>query len=357
MAGEHFSQEVVERLFAHRSIRDGLERILQSREGALIVLGTNMELGSINVDGLQLSAASLDAARLAEVAKMDGAIILDNDWNFILAANAHLAPPPNVPTTESGSRHRTAQRAAQITGLPVVTVSKDRAVVTLYIHTEQVDLTPRWTIRKRIFQHLQILVEIRGRFDKADERLLRMELLGLVTAREVAHMVRMGEMVDRAASAFKAMIADSVQDPSTVEALLTDRVFEVERLVQMTLKDYLGEEAEAARQRLSKLPNHQLAHTWVVASEIGLEQLEDGFVPRGNRLLYQAGITSKYMRGLLFNAYPDAQAMLHASLEGFMAVKGIGRKSATRLRLCFDRLLAAVHPIGHRVLTDKSSTV
>ncbi len=339
-------------MFSHRPIRDGLERILQAREGALIVLGTNLALGDISVDGLDLTAAGLDAARLAEVAKMDGAIILDNEWRMILTANAHLAPPPNIPTTESGARHRTAQRVAQITGLPVVTVSKDRAVVTLYINAEQVDLTPRWTIRKRILRQLQILVELRKRFDEADERLLRMELLGLVTAREVAHVVRMGEMVARAASAIETMLADSVQDPSATEALLADRVFEVERLVRITLSDYLADDAEAARAKLAGLPNHQLAHTWLVVAELGLDKSEDGLIPRGNRLLYQSGFNSEYLRTLLFGAYPDAQKMLHSSVEGFMEVKGIGIKNATRLRFGFDRLLASVHPIGQRAITD-----
>jgi diadenylate cyclase len=342
----------VERLFSHRPIRDGLERILQAREGALIVLGINDALQEVSVDGLDLTNVSLDAARLAEVAKMDGAIILDNLWTLILTANAHLAPPPNIPTTESGARHRTAQRVAQITRLPVVTISKDRAVVTLYIETDQVDLTPRWTIGKRILQHLQLLVEMRRRFDEADERLLRMELLGLATSREVAHMLRMGEMVGRAANSIETMLADSAQDPSTTQTLLADRVFEVERLVQLTLADYLGEEAQAARKKLASLPQYQLAHTWLVASEIGLQGPENNCVARGNRLLYQAGFTSNNLKTLLLNAYPDARTMLHTSVEGFMTVKGIGIKNATRVRFSFDRLLAAVHPIGQRIMSD-----
>lgn len=323
---------------------------MQSREGALIVLGSNIALNEISVDGLHLRDASLDAARLSEVAKMDGAIILDNEWSLILTANSHLAPPPNVPSTESGARHRTAQRVAQVTGLPVVTVSKDRAVVTLYINAEQVDLTPRWTIGKRILRHLRILVELRRRFDEADERLQRMELLGLVTAGEVAHMVRMGEMVGRAAKAIESMLADSAQDPSTTESLLADRVFEVERLVALTLQDYLGDQVETARRSLAGLPNHQLSRTWLVASELGLDRRGDGMLPRGNRLLHQAGFHSEHLKSLLFGAFPDARKMLHGSVEDFMEVKGIGLKSATRLRFGFDRLLASVHPIGQRTI-------
>ena len=354
MAGEHSSQEVVERFFSHRPIRDGLERILQSKQGALIVLGSNPELQGISVDGLHIASDSFDAARLAEVAKMDGAIIIDDSWNRILTANAHLSPPADIPTTESGSRHRTAERTAQVTGLPVVTVSQDRAVVTLYINSEQVDLTPRWTIPKRILHHLQILLAMRKRFDDAEEHLLRMELLDLVTSREVAHTVRLGELVSRAGSAIETMMADSAQDPGTTAALLADGVFEVEKLVQLTLEDYLGEEAAAARRKVAGLLDHQLAHTWLVESEIGLNKLENVLVPRGRRLLYEAGFASERLKETLLEELPNAQAMLHTSLEGFMEMKGIGKKTATRLRHYFDRLLAAVHPIGQRVLTDKS---
>ena len=351
------SQKVVERLFSHRPIRDGLERILQGGEGALIVLGSNSELMRVSVDGIDLSSVSLDAARLSELAKMDGAIILDSAWRRILTANAHLAAPPDIPTTESGARHRTAQRVAQITDLPVVTVSKDRAVVTLYIDIDQVDLTPHWTIGKRILQHLQMLFEMRERFDQANEGLLRMELLGLVTAREVASLVQMGEMVERSAADIRAMLAEADQDSATAETLLADRVFEVEKLMRMTLRDYLGAEMEAARERLARIPDRRLGHTWLVISELGLDRLPDGMLAQGNRLLHQVDFLSARMRGVLLDAFSDAETMLHSSVEDFMEVKGIGIKNATRLRFAFDRLLSAVQPIGQRSIANRGRSV
>jgi len=352
VVGDRTTQEVVERLFSHRSIRDGLERILQAGEGALIVLGSNPALQDISVDGLQIASVGFDAARLSEVAKMDGAIVLDNSWTSILTANAHLSPPVDLPTTESGSRHRTAQRTAHLTGLPVVTVSMDRAVVTLYFNSQQTDLTPRWTIRRRIRHHLQILVVMRKRFDEAEEHLLRMELLGLVTSRDVAHMLRLGELVVRAASGIEAMVVDSAQDPDTTAAGVADQVFEVEKLLQLTLRDYLGDRGDEARGTLAGVLGHKLAYTRVVAAEVGLDDLDGELVPRGRRLIHKTGFVNKRMREILLGDFPDAQTLLHAPLERFMEVKGVGPKTATNLRHYFDRLLAAVHPIGQRVLTD-----
>jgi len=346
-------QKVVERLFSHRPIREGLERILQAREGALIVLGTNPELRKVSVDGLQLDSVTLDAPRLAEVAKMDGAIILNSSWTKILAANAHLAPPPNVPSSESGARHRTAQRVARITGLAVVTVSKDRAVVTLYINAEQVDLTPRWTMGERIIQHLHLLFEMRDLFDQSDEQLLRMELLGLVTAREVGSVLRLGEILQRTASDIEAMLAETDQESAPTRTLVADRLLGVEGLMEMTLRDYFGDEADAARQRLARMDTNRLSHNWVVVSDLGLDQLDDGVAPRGNRLLSQAGFPSVRLKRLLLDAFPDAQTMLHCSVEDLMKVKGIGIKTATRLRFAFDRLLSSVPPIGQGALIGR----
>jgi len=219
--------------------------------------------------------------------------------------------------------------------------------------TEQADLTPRWTIRRRILHHLQILVMMRKRFDEAEEQLLRMELLGLVTRRDVAHMLRLGELVVRAASGIEAMVVDSAQDPDTTAAVVADRVFEVERLLQLTLRDYLDGEGDEARGALAGVLGHKLAHTWLVETEIGLSDLDGELVPRGHRLLYRTGVVTKRIRGILLEEFPDAQALLHAPLERLMDVKGVGHKTATKLRHYFDRLLAAVHPIGQRVLTDR----
>ena len=318
----------------------------------MIVLGSNLNLQDISVDGLRIASDGFDAARLSEVAKMDGAIILDNSWKSILIANAHLSPPVDIPTTESGSRHRTAQRTAHVTGLPVVTVSKDRAVVTLYFNSEQADLTPRWTIRRRILHHLQILVVMQKRFDEAEEHLLRMELLGLVTTRDVADMLRLGELVVRATAGIEAMVVDSAQDPDTTAAVVVDRVSEVERLLRLTLRDYLGAEGDDARGALAGVQGHKLAHTRLVETEIGLSDLEGDIVPHGHRLLYRTGVVTNRMMEVLSEHFPDAQALLHAPWERLVEVKGVGHKTATRLRRYFDRLLAAVHPIGQRVLTD-----
>ena len=72
------------------------------------------------VDGGFKINAEYSRAYLYELAKMDGAIVLSEDSKRILLANTQLIPNYNIPTTETGTRHRTAERVARQTGAIVI---------------------------------------------------------------------------------------------------------------------------------------------------------------------------------------------------------------------------------------------
>src|ERR687897_41308 len=112
-------------------LREGLDRILQAGMGAMIVVGDGPEVLSICSGGFLLDAA-FSPQRLSELAKMDGAIILASDTSRVARANVHLVPDPNIPTSETGTRHRTAERVGRQIDVPVITVSEDMSVVAVH---------------------------------------------------------------------------------------------------------------------------------------------------------------------------------------------------------------------------------
>src|SRR5437899_9849292 len=114
-----------------RPLRDGLDRILQASKGALIVVGDGPDVLAICSGGF-LVDAEFTPQRLSELAKMDGAIILAPDASRIARANVHLVPNPHVPTSETGTRHRTAERVARSIAVPVISVSEALSVVAAY---------------------------------------------------------------------------------------------------------------------------------------------------------------------------------------------------------------------------------
>ena len=125
-------RELLGRIAPGTALRDGLERILAGRTGALIVLGTDKTVESISSGGFTLDVP-FSATGLRELAKMDGAVILDKEANRILRAAVHLMPDQSIPSEETGTRHRTADRVARMTGFPVISVSQSIQIIALYV--------------------------------------------------------------------------------------------------------------------------------------------------------------------------------------------------------------------------------
>ena len=123
------------------ALRAGLDRVLQAKMGGLIVVGDGPEVLNICSGGFLLDAA-FSPQRLSELAKMDGAIILASDASRIARANVHLVPNPNVPTSETGTRHRTAERVARSIDVPVISISEDMAIVAVYARDQKHTLEP-----------------------------------------------------------------------------------------------------------------------------------------------------------------------------------------------------------------------
>ena len=177
-------------------LRDGLERILQGRTGALIVLGNDRTVDAIGTGGFDI-AIDFTGTRLRELAKMDGAIICDREVGRILRAGIHLMPDPSIPTEESGTRHRTAERVARQTGFPVISVSKSMGIITIYVDGERYPLEGSQAIMARANQAIQTLERYTERLEQEFANLSALEIESDVTVRNVAATLQRLELVRR----------------------------------------------------------------------------------------------------------------------------------------------------------------
>ncbi|NLF45810.1 MAG: DNA integrity scanning protein DisA, partial [Syntrophomonadaceae bacterium] len=169
--------------------RAGLENVLHARTGGLIVVGDSSEVMDIVSGGFRVDC-DFTPARLYELAKMDGAIILNHDVTRIIAANAQLDPDPQIPTNETGIRHRTAQRVAKQTGQLVIAISQRRQVVTLYQDNTVFRLRDLASILVKANQALQALEKYRNVLAKETQRLGGLEFEDMVTVAEVCEVIR-----------------------------------------------------------------------------------------------------------------------------------------------------------------------
>lgn len=328
-------------------MRHALERIIQQGKGGLVVLGQNEDVKSASSGGFTIESASFTPARLAELSKMDGGIILDDDWNEILAANVHFVPDGSIPTDETGARHRTAERLARETNTPVVAVSEGRRVATLFYGDQKIELANPTEVAAHVNQELQSLERLRGRLDEAERRLTRLEVTGLVTYRPVVTVVQRAELVER----LGAVIRDRTRtlgDEGRISTLqLNDLLSGVQMTKELVLTDYVkplrSGSVDRAQERVGGLSGQDIEDPWRVAKELGFSDLDDLVEPRGHRLLSQAGRLPDSVREDIVRHFGSVTRLLRASEEQLIDVEGVGDTRAEQLLGFFKRLESAAH--------------
>ena len=193
------------------ALRDGLERILRGRTGALIVLGSDRTIESICSGGFDIGI-DFSPTRLRELAKMDGAIICDKDAGNILRAAVQLVPDSSIETQESGTRHRTAERVAIQTGVPVISVSQSMQIIALYVNGLRHVLEGSEKVLARANQALATLERYRSRLDQVTSSLSALEIEAMVTVRDVAVTLQRQEMVRRISEEISQYVLELGED-------------------------------------------------------------------------------------------------------------------------------------------------
>src|ERR1051326_2857250 len=219
------------------SLRDGLERILRGRTGALIVLGHDRTVESLCTGGFVLDV-DFSATRLRELCKMDGAVVLSSDGTRIVRAAVHLMPDPSIPTEESGTRHRTAERVAKQTGYPVISVSQSMRIIALYVDSRRYVLDDSAAILSRANQALATLERYKLRLDEVSGTLSALEIEDLVTVRDAVAVVQRLEMVRRIADEISGYVVELGTDGRLLALQLEELMAGVESDRALVIRDY-----------------------------------------------------------------------------------------------------------------------
>lgn len=340
--GGQTTQEMLERLAPGTPMRRALERIIQQGKGGLIVLGDGAAVEQASSGGFTLRAASFTPARLAELSKMDGGIVLDDGWNRIVSAAVHFVPDGSIPTDETGARHRTAERLAVQTGKAVIAVSEGRHVATLFFEGQKVELASPTEVAAHVNQELQSLDRLRRRLDDAETRLTRFEVAGLATYRHVLTVIQRAALVERLGGMVSARATTMGDEGRIVSLQLHDLLSGVEQTMRLVLQDYVKPLRSGAVNRvydsLTDLPGSDLEDLARIGREIGFPEIDDPAEPRGHRILSQAGRLPESVRNDLVRHFGNLGRILKASRDELTSVEGVGETRAGQLRSYFDRL-------------------
>ena len=317
------------------ALRDGLDRIVSGHTGALVVLGTNPALAAISTGGFAIDVP-FNATRLRELAKMDGAIVLSTDLTRIVAASVHLSPAPEVPTSETGTRHRTAERVAKQVGLPVVTVSASMGTISLFAGAGR-EVVPRPDqLLDRAGQALAAIQGSRQRLNGALDRLTTLEVHDSVTLRDFAHVAQRVEMMGRLADEATSHISAMGGDGRLAALQLHDLIDDLTPLSSLLQRDYVAEHAEAMPfAGLTFLNDQELFDIVLVARALGLGaglHLDSPVRPRGYRQLASIPRLPAGVRGRLVEAFGDLNGLYSATTSELMAVEGVTADIAHTIR-------------------------
>lgn len=333
--------EKLERLSSGTALRAGLERILQAGRGALIVIGSTPTVEQISTGGFVLQKTAYTAARLAELAKMDGGIILNEGGSTILRANVHFVPDSSIPTDETGSRHRTAQRIAIQTDLPVVSVSEGRNIATLYIEGRKIELLRPEALAGRLNQELQNLDRLRRQLDESERLLTIMEVSGLATFRTVITVVQRAELVRRVGEAVELMSVSLGEEAGLTNLQLDDLLRGVVHTRNLAMRDHLDAITQTAFDTMvanvEDMSDNELIDPSKVGKLVGFDDLDLTSVPRGLRILGKAGRIPDSVRETVTQRFAFDKLMT-AEISELEEVDGIGGQRARQLRMAFDRL-------------------
>ncbi len=331
-----------------RPLRAGLDRILQGRMGALIVVGDSPQVLAISTGGFLLDA-EVTAQRLSELAKMDGAIVTSSDATRIARANVHLVPNPSTPTSETGTRHRSAERVARSLGVVVIAVSEELRMVTVYWGNDKRVLEPVTQLWTRTNQLLQTLERFRGRLDVAASSLSSLEVADLVTVRDVAEAVQRAEMSIRVARQIEEHLVELGEEGAMLRLQLDELTNGLDALYRLIIRDFLPDNKaktmETALNKLQALTMEEIADVGKVAISLKLvEESDDLSQPissKGFRILSRLPKLPGSVANDIVDYFGSLQRVMRATEDDLGEVAGVGEARARSVKEGLARITEA----------------
>jgi len=333
-------------LIPGQPLRNGVDLVADKKTGALIVIGTSAKLEKISSGGITLNNCSYTPEMLSELAKMDGAIIVDANVNNILKANVHLNPSDNIPTSQTGTRHRTAERVSVETELSVIAVSEESSTIKVFSDNSVNELEESSIIFGKVNESLQSIDRTRRRFDDAVLELGELEVENTLTNQQVLEVIQRGELLGRLSHQVRKEATDLGEDSGLVMIQIDSLESGVRNTLDLVLKDHLPAKRfrniNKAVDEIANLTYEELNSIQHLGSVLFMESLDEVSTSKGYRILARLPGLPDNLHDSLIQKFKTLPNLLTASTDKLFEVEGIGRSRAQQLREYFDTLLKNV---------------
>jgi diadenylate cyclase len=326
-------------------VREGIDNIVDARTGGLLVIGDPDELAFLFSGGIKLDI-DYSPALLYQLAKMDGAIVLNTLGTKIAWANTQLMPDPTILSSETGTRHRTAERVSKQTDALVIAVSQRREVVSLYMDGGKYILEDIPVVLAKANQALATLDKYRSRLDQVSTRLTALEFEGGVTLHDVLTVLQRAELVTRMAVEIERYIVELGTEGRLIEMQLEETMVGVAGDKAALLHDYLADPSEedfaGALEGIARLAHQDLLDFGRLAELLGYDRkvntLDYPVSPRGYRILGRIPRLPKMVVQNIVREFNGLDEILAATDPELETVEGVGEIRAKDIREGLRRL-------------------
>jgi diadenylate cyclase len=334
----------VARVAPGTDLRQGIDDIIRSRSGALILIGEPGELSFLFSGGIRLDQP-FSPQLLYELAKMDGAIIINAGISKIAYANVQLMPDPTIASAETGTRHRTAERVAKQTGALVLSISQQRETVTLFVGQNRHQLEQIADLLAKTNQALHTLETYRQRLEQVLTRMTALEFQSAVMLDDVLVVLQRAEMTTRMAEEIERDCVELGTEGRLIRMQLHELVGDVPREKAAIVVDYQvdpGGSPQEVLERLSALPYRELLEFERLASVVGypgdIEPVDHAVSPRGYRVLSHVPRVPDGVIRRIVQRLESLETIVRASQRELEAVEGVGAVRAREIREGLRRL-------------------
>jgi len=320
-------------------LREGIDNIIHARTGGLILIADLDDVSFLFSGGIKLGI-DYTPALLYQVAKMDGAIVLDPGAEMICWANVQLMPDPTILSMETGTRHRTAERVSKQTTALVIAISQRRDVVSLYVEGMKYILQDIPTVLSKANQGLATLEKYRARLDQVSARLTSLEFLGGSTLHDVLSVIQRAELVTRMATEVERYIIELGTEGRLIEMQLEETVVGVMSDRTALVRDYSVSESDEQLERtlaeLAALPHQELLDFGRLAELLGYDRktstIDLAVSPRGYRALSRIPRLPRLVVQKIIHRFGDLDTVVNATEEELESVEGVGTARAREIR-------------------------
>lgn len=344
MSEDKALSEILQFIAPGTPLREGIDNVLRANTGGLIVIGYNEKLKELVDGGFEINCR-FSPSSLYELAKMDGAIILNDTGNQILFANAQLAPNPGIPSSETGMRHRTAERVAKQTKALVVAISQRRTVITLYQGNRRYSLKDISVILTKANLAIQTLEKYKIVLEQSITNFGLLEFEELVTYNDLLQVMHRFEMVLRIKNELLAYLSELGIEGRLIRLQMQELMTDIEIEANLMIKDYVSNseiDSKDVMVRFLDMARSGPIEDTVILKMLGYQgyvHLEEPINPRGYRMLNKIPRLPPIIVENLVSCFQNLPTIVSASVADLDDVEGIGEVRAKKIKEGFKRIL------------------